>query len=510
MRQCKTAPDHDCRKNWSHSSKAMEADIAVQLHTDALSSGLVYAKVIGDEDSSAICHIREKVNSNVEKYSDLSHIKRSLSRKLDELHKSHKQLTSMVKVDFLKNFSYAVRQNNNGSEEDMKKALTAAVEHMFGKHELCKDWCKHGKVDGYKHGGLPYGKDLTDETLKDALFKLLAPYIDNPKKFLTSGSSQHNESLNNIAWSKVPKFRNYNQSESFDYRCAAAVLQYNEGVEYVSNICDKSLSPRKETQFYCTQRDNKRKYHHSYQKSKKQKKRRIQLKKDRKRKDKTSEIKLGSTYESDMLNENNIDITEIPDDIPEHKIDLEAGEATHIFVDIETTKLGYDAEITQVSAVCGNETFTRYILPKGQITPEATQVTGLKVEVINGTRILTLKGQPVASVTVKEGLSDFIHWLTQLHGKKVLIAHNGEKFDFPILISHMQKLCLLDSFSQVVTGVVDTLPYFRKNIQSDEGYKLSTIYRIVCNGRDDELHNAEFDVAKELHRSSMWLVVDVV
>jgi len=81
------APAHDCRKNWDKSSKAMEADIAVELHTHAGNSGIVYSKVISDEDSSSIYHIRKNVNPNIEKYSDLSHIKRSISRRLEELNK---------------------------------------------------------------------------------------------------------------------------------------------------------------------------------------------------------------------------------------------------------------------------------------------------------------------------------------------------------------------------------------------------------------------------------------
>ena len=63
----------------------MEADIAVELHTKAGNSGIVYSKVIGDKDSSSIYHIGKNVNPNIEKYSDLSHIKRSISRRLEEL-----------------------------------------------------------------------------------------------------------------------------------------------------------------------------------------------------------------------------------------------------------------------------------------------------------------------------------------------------------------------------------------------------------------------------------------
>ena len=39
--------------------------------------------------------------------------------------------------------------------------------------------------------------------------------------------------MNNIAWSKAPKTSNYTDSESLDLTSAAAVLQFNEGIEYV-------------------------------------------------------------------------------------------------------------------------------------------------------------------------------------------------------------------------------------------------------------------------------------
>ena len=72
-------PKHDCRTNWNKSAKAMEANIAVQLHREAKDHGLKFQVVIGDEDSTAIKHIRDEVDTNVEKYSDIRHIKRTLT-----------------------------------------------------------------------------------------------------------------------------------------------------------------------------------------------------------------------------------------------------------------------------------------------------------------------------------------------------------------------------------------------------------------------------------------------
>ena len=129
----------------------------------------------------------------------------------------------MVKTDFIKNCSYAVRQNCSSSDEDMRQALQTVVEHMFWNHHECGQWCRYGKVDNYQHSGLPHSKDHTSDTLRCALHDVLLPFAENHQKFITGGSTQANESLNNAVWSKRPKCKNYNMSESFDYRCAASV-----------------------------------------------------------------------------------------------------------------------------------------------------------------------------------------------------------------------------------------------------------------------------------------------
>ncbi|XP_053390404.1 uncharacterized protein LOC128553298 [Mercenaria mercenaria] len=200
----------------------------------------------------------------------------------------------------MKNFSYAVQQNKNKSEEEMRNALQAIVPHMYGNHTRCGSWCKTGENHNRKHSNLPYGCDLTDNELRIHLENLLSPFISNCQKLMTSGSTQANESLNNIAWSKAPKSRNYNASESFDYRCAAAVLQYNEGVEYINRVIEKSnLTPQRATKSYTVEKDKRRSYLRFYQKEKRVKRRRLDLKKRRLFSENVSEIKEGLTYKSD-------------------------------------------------------------------------------------------------------------------------------------------------------------------------------------------------------------------
>ncbi|XP_046392289.1 uncharacterized protein LOC124160481 [Ischnura elegans] len=87
--------DHDCRKNWSGSAKAMEADLALELLTTSTPLKAAQVKVgtiVCDEDSSTIAKIRRDVG-NVEKVSDINHAKKNLGNALYGLRMTHKQLT---------------------------------------------------------------------------------------------------------------------------------------------------------------------------------------------------------------------------------------------------------------------------------------------------------------------------------------------------------------------------------------------------------------------------------
>jgi len=114
-------------------------------------------------------------------------------------------------------------------------------------------------------------------------------------------------------------------------------------------------------------------------------------------------------------------------------VSLPEGNVTPIFCDyhIKTTRLGYNAELTQLAASCGYKLFAKYIVPNGTIRPKATTITGLKVEVIAGMRTLLLHGNQVHAFSSEEVLNDFVSWVSDLPKSNVLVAHNGDKFDYP-------------------------------------------------------------------------------
>ena len=200
---------HDCRKNWTGSSKAMEPDVAVQLATLAPTElGIQLATNIGDDDAAKIRRDRDAVDYAVRKWSDISHAKRALGNRLYGKKSAHRQLSKKVIKYVQKSFTYAVAQNK-GDSDSLKIALNAIVPHMYGEHDSCGAWCRFDKENpsAYRHKDLPHHKDLTDPDLKESLEKILHDFSSNANKLAPNGSSQRNESFNTIVCSKSPKSR---------------------------------------------------------------------------------------------------------------------------------------------------------------------------------------------------------------------------------------------------------------------------------------------------------------
>jgi hypothetical protein len=59
------------------------------------------------------------------------------------------------------------------------------------------------------------------------------------------------------------------------------------------------------------------------------------------------------------------------------------------------------------------------------------------------------------TVTVNSALQDFIKGLEELPAPRILTAHNGKKFDFPILYRHFKDT--MDTATVAITGLADSL-----------------------------------------------------
>ena len=151
----------------------------------------------------------------------------------------HQGVTQKVIGHFEKCFTCDVKQNE-GKPADAKKALLNVVPHSHGEHESCSEWCGYLRnPERYKHATLQYGRDLTNLKLKKDLNKIFENFADKSEELAPFGSTQANEAINSTVESKAPKIRHYGDSESSDFRCAAAVCQKNEGHSYIQAVQQK-------------------------------------------------------------------------------------------------------------------------------------------------------------------------------------------------------------------------------------------------------------------------------
>ncbi|CAD6232756.1 GSCOCG00012233001-RA-CDS [Cotesia congregata] len=87
--------DHDCRKNFEGSAKAMEPDVGAQLlnNSTILQNASVSARVlIGDEDSSTIANVRRNIREKIFKLADKNHLNKHF---VNELYGLQKQFTEI-------------------------------------------------------------------------------------------------------------------------------------------------------------------------------------------------------------------------------------------------------------------------------------------------------------------------------------------------------------------------------------------------------------------------------
>lgn len=112
------------------------------------------------------------------------------------------------------------------------------------------------------------------------------------------------------------------------------------------------------------------------------------------------------------------------------------------------------------------KTFTAYIFPKMSISEEASRVTGLCHEAGE----FKVNGERKKAVGIGDGFRDFFNWLKKFTSI-VLIAHNGRRFDFPVLVGAAWYCHLLDVLYSVVHACIDSFFLFRKIFPGQPDYK---------------------------------------
>lgn len=339
--------NHECKNKFEGSSKAMESALAIDMTRNLREKGYSISSLTMDDDTTTIARLHTSVDKNINKISDKNHVKKNISKELFKLRDKHRTLSTKIIDYIIKDISYAISQNK-GNVEGLQHSLDAIVPHSFGDHSSCKDsWCGYLKnPEQYVHKSLPYGRDLSDENLRKDLSELLVSYRNNAKKLANLGSTQANESLNQLIATKAPKFKHFGGSSSLENRVAAAVSQKNEGRKYVHQVLtEHGLSPGKFTVHHSKKLDKKRSAERDNEMTKSFKKRRLMKKRSRSTQLKCKETREGDEYKTaiDMSsNFNSPDIELVPSNLEKPICNhVNCNDTTPLVIfDLETTGFG--------------------------------------------------------------------------------------------------------------------------------------------------------------------------
>ncbi|CAB4020261.1 Hypothetical predicted protein, partial [Paramuricea clavata] len=145
----------------------METDVACQLFKDAPQTKVKYSSYVGDDDSTTLSElVKQQPPYELQKFSDIIYIKRSLGTKLYNVSQRMKfpncSVLSQKVINYLqKCFLHCINQNKDNPVQ-LSKEVKTIIPHAFGAHSDCNPtWCRFLQDPiGYTHHKLPYGKDL--------------------------------------------------------------------------------------------------------------------------------------------------------------------------------------------------------------------------------------------------------------------------------------------------------------------------------------------------------------
>lgn len=211
----------------------------------------------------------------------------------------------------------------------------------------------------------------------------------------------------------------------------------------------------------------------------------------------------GVSYQSGIGHEENVDIEQIPSPVSKGYPRSPQDSIAYITFDLETTDLireGRIPHITQVAAAVVHSAaqweFNCYVLPKIPQSQEAQRVSGITVS-LSG--VLMVNGKEVETETIDSAVSKFLDWL-KFYKKVILIAHNGENFDFPVFMTALASVNRASEFCDIVIGFVDSLPLLKKIFPGQSSYKQENLVSNLLAATYGA-HNALEDV-----RSLGWLI----
>ena len=104
---------HDCRLNWQGSAKAMEGDMAVELVKNISKADVKLNAIVADDDASSIAKIRQAVDPNIQKFSDVNHRRGNVKTDLYKLKSVHRSMNTKTINYICHCFCTAIYTNKN-------------------------------------------------------------------------------------------------------------------------------------------------------------------------------------------------------------------------------------------------------------------------------------------------------------------------------------------------------------------------------------------------------------
>ncbi|KAH3890445.1 hypothetical protein DPMN_014526 [Dreissena polymorpha] len=111
-------------------------------------------------------------------------------------------------------------------------------------------------------------------------------------------------------------------------------------------------------------------------------------------------------------------------------------------------------DITQIAAVhlkTGFK-FSTYVKTTVPISSEAQKVICISVDDHGKMRVKSRSGD---SVSIKASLHECMMWLAKFP-RAIFVAHNGRRFDFPVLVSGLLNTHCFETFCNCVSSFVDS------------------------------------------------------
>jgi hypothetical protein len=259
---CEAGKEHvpaDCSKNYTGSSKGMEAKgverrVKQELWDDTTYCAYV-SRFISDENSTMQARLRwpragaiearliakwpTYINKNgketkkkctgslplehpsISNLADKNHPIRGYGSKIFELAVAAKSRSMMIKPEarrLQRNLSYTIRMNCDKSLEDLKKGTQAALEHMFNNHEHYGAWCNYlPKTDAEKKEcEWRYRSKEKDAKLCEQCLEIHGKFTAESSlmEVLHEHDTQKNKSMNNFIRGWVPKDSHYARTKN--------------------------------------------------------------------------------------------------------------------------------------------------------------------------------------------------------------------------------------------------------------------------------------------------------